>query len=123
MPHMRLIRRIFFLAVGLCNLVGAEAAPPPAPITRLADIRQMPREVAAKSHPVSVTGVVTWCSPARLSGEYASSILAAEIHFVGEFSVQAGKELGLGFLLTDNFDAQRVALRGLITGWPAIPLT
>ena len=144
---------------------GAETVPAPASITRLAEIRQMQREVAAKSLPVSVTGVVTWCSPGRLSGGfmidqdgagvfvvadidlpdgrkcpgaeaihslsvgdkvevvgvtraggYAPSLLAAEIHVVGKASIPEGKELGLGFLLTGNFDAQRVALKGVITG-------
>jgi signal transduction histidine kinase len=162
---MRLIRRFFFLAGGLCHLVGAEAAPLPAPITRLADIRQMQREVAAKSLPVSVTGVVTWCSPGRLSrgfmidqngagifvigdGElpdgrkgpgvekirslsvgdkvevvgvtrasgYTPSISAADIRVMGKTTVPAGKELGLGHLLTGTYDAQRVALKGVITG-------
>jgi signal transduction histidine kinase len=165
MPEMRLIRRIFLLAGGLCHLASAEVVPAPAPITHLADIRQMQREVAGTSLPVSVTGVVTWCSPGRLSGgfmidqdgagifvigdgelpdgrkgpgaetirslavgdklevvgvtragRYAPSILAAEIRVVGRAAVPEGKELGLGFLLTGNFDAQRVALKGVITG-------
>ena len=162
---MRLIRRIFSLAGGICHLAGAEAVPAPASITRLADIRLMPSAVAAKSLPVSVTGVVTWCSPGRLSGGfmidqdgagifvvtdvdlpdgrkrpgpeairslsvgdkvevvgvtraggYAPSLLAAEIHVVGKAVVPEGKELGLGHLLTGTYDAQRVALKGVITG-------
>lgn len=162
---MRLTRLLSLLMGGLHFLAVAGAASPPEPITRLADIRLMQREVAAKSLPVSVTGVVTWCSPGRLSGGfmidqkgagifvvanvdlpdgrkapgaeairslsvgdkvevtgvtraggYTPSILAAEVRVVGKAVVPKGKELGLGYLLTGNFDAQRVALKGVITG-------
>ncbi len=165
MPHMRLIRWILVLAGGLCHVAHGEAAPAPAPISRLADIRLMTSADAAKSHPVSVTGVVTWCSPGRLSGglmidqdgagifvsadmdlpdgrkspgpeavrslavgdqvevlgvtqagRYAPLLLAAKIRQVGKVAVPKGKELGLGHLLAGTYDAQRVALKGVITG-------
>jgi signal transduction histidine kinase len=47
---------------------------------------------------------------------YAPSIHAAKIHRTGRAPVPEGTELGLGSLLTGNFDAQRVALKGVITG-------
>lgn len=162
---MILIRRIFFLIGSLHHFVNAGVVPAPVPITRLADIRQLHGEVAAKAIPVSVTGVVTWCSPGRLSGGfmidqdgagisviadidlpdgrkcpgpeavrsltagdkvevtgvtraggYAPSILAAEIRKVGKAAIPEGMDTGLGSLLTGNYDAKRVSLKGVVTG-------
>jgi signal transduction histidine kinase len=50
------------------------------------------------------------------AGGYAPSILATEIRKVGKAELPKGKELGLGHLLTGKYDAQRVALKGVITG-------
>ena len=48
-------------------------------------------------------------------GEYTPSLWAAEIRTVGKVSVPAGEKLGMGSLLTGTFDAQRVALKGVVT--------
>ena len=158
------ISRILCLAGGFLHFVAAETVSETEPITRLADIRSMTSAEAAKSLPVSVTGVVTWSSTGRLpggfmidqngagifvvhdrdvkdgrnaagadanqalsvgdqvevagvtqAGGYAPSILAAEIRKVGKAGIPKGSELGLGHLLTGTYDAQRVALKGVIT--------
>lgn len=92
MPRMKLIRRIFFLVVGFCHLVGAETVPTPAPITRLAGIRQMQREVASKSLPVSVAGVVTWCSPGRLSGGFVIDQDGAGVFVIADIDLSDGRK-------------------------------
>lgn len=158
---MSLILKVFALAAFFqFQLVRAAA-----PITRLADFRMMTNQEASKCLPVKVTGIVTWCSPGRLSGGfmidqngagifvvgdqdlpdgrkglglkqmraisvgdkveiegvtrasgYTPSVWAAEIRILGKVPVPAGKELGLGHLLTGTYDAQRVALKGVVTG-------
>lgn len=157
------IPRILLLAGALLPLAAAETVPEPVPLTSLAEIRLMTSLEAAKSLPVSVSGVVTWSSPGRIAGGfmidqngagifvsgkgvsseggtapgleanlslsvgdrvevvgvtqaggYAPSILATEIHKAGKAEIPKGKELGLGHLLTGKYDAQRVALKGVI---------
>jgi hypothetical protein len=49
------------------------------------------------------------------TGGYAPSVLATEIRKVGKAPIPKGQELGLALLLTGRYDAQRVALKGVIT--------
>lgn len=158
---MILIRKVLILLGGFSLWCGAASVP----ITRLADLRLMTNQEASKCLPVHVTGVVTWCSPGRVSGGfmidqngsgifvvcdrdlpngrkrpevsileqisvgdkveidgvtrasgYTPSLWAAEVHRHGKVPLPAGKELGLGHLLTGTYDAQRVALKGVVTG-------
>lgn len=51
----------------------------------------------------------------RSSG-FAPALWAADIRVVGKASLPSGKELGMGNLLAGNYDSQRVALKGVVTG-------
>jgi signal transduction histidine kinase len=67
------------------------------------------------SHSLSVGDQVEVVGVTQAGG-YAPSILAAVIREVGKAEIPKGEELGLGHLLTGRYDAQRVALKGVITG-------
>lgn len=47
---------------------------------------------------------------------YAPALWVATLRVIGKQPVPKAREVGFGDLLTDNYDAQRVALRGVITG-------
>lgn len=49
-------------------------------------------------------------------GGFAPELWLADVRVVGKAPVPNGKEVGLGNLLTGTYDAQRVALKGVITG-------
>ena len=59
MPPPRLPVFLLF-AIGLTLFRTADGA---VPLTRIADVRSLPREEAAKALPVHVRGVVTWMTP------------------------------------------------------------
>jgi len=50
------------------------------------------------------------------AGGFAPQLWAASVRVIGKAPVPLGKEIGLGHLLTGTYDAQRVALKGVITG-------
>lgn len=49
-------------------------------------------------------------------GGFAPELWAAGIRVIGQAPVPSGKEVGMGYLLTGTYDAQRVALKGVVTG-------
>ena len=49
-------------------------------------------------------------------GGFAPELWAAEVHVIGHAPIPSGTEVGMGNLLTGIYDAQRVALKGVITG-------
>jgi len=49
-------------------------------------------------------------------GNFAPLLRAANVRVTGRAPVPPGRDVGLGHLLTGTYDAQRVALKGVITG-------
>jgi signal transduction histidine kinase len=140
------------------------------PIRHVKQVRSMSSAEAAKSHPVELSGVVTWRSAERIkngflidqagtgifvvmperahdnarssgskeipsiergdvvqitgvtqAGRYSPQLLAHRIHKTGQARLPDGEELGLGHLLTGKYDAQRVALKGVVTSCQVTP--
>jgi hypothetical protein len=79
----------------------------------LPDGRKAPgKEVISKLKPgdeVEIEAVT------RLGG-FAPGLWAGSVRVIGKAPVPAGRDVGMGNLLTGTYDAQRVALKGVITG-------